>query len=90
MDCYRILANGLKIQWQNNTASGWDRTINLTSLGLLSFTSATSYVVTMTFDWGTGGQNGYDKSTRVYGKTASSFKTWVDGAGKVSWIAIGY
>lgn len=44
----------------------------------------------MTFDWATGGQGGYDKCTRVYGKTASSFKTWVDGGGKVGWIAIGY
>ena len=86
MDCYRILANGLKIQWDRNTASGWDRTVSL----LTNFTSGESYVVTMTVDWATGGQGGYDKCTRVYGKTASSFKTWVDGGGKVGWIAIGY
>jgi len=84
---YVKLSNGLILQWGRNTASGWDRTISLNT----SFTNGNTYVVMMIFDWGTAtSQSGSDKCVRVYNKTASSFKSWIDGGSNIAWFAIGY
>ncbi len=78
--------NGLCIQWGRDTSDSDYKTIQL----FTDFSSGDSYVVAITFDWGTGNQNGYDKSTRVFGKSKSFFRSWTDSAGPIGWIAIGY
>lgn len=69
-------------------------TIDLTALGVASFSAWNSYIVLATDDWSTPDEISVGHDTSI-GKTASSFRIYQDCGGasaisSVTWMAVGY
>ncbi len=89
MVCYRILRNGLKIQWVKYCDGFNNASVKDNLYFPLPYSSPASCIIIGYYDNSSGTMAKSDVGARLYGNNTQRFKA-ITGGGMYSFFAIGY